>query len=164
MSISAITDKLWPDILRIQREVYSAIEPESLEVMRSKWLHSPEFCFVYRDAEHGVAAYLLAHAWHSRQPPKLHCALPPGSGGDVLFVHDLSISRKLAGRGVGRRMVQQVLERAIAKGKREALLVSVQASGGFWSRMGFVASPQATDIAYGNKASVMSMELPDRAD
>lgn len=160
MSISSITDELWPDILRIQREVYSAIEPESLEVMRSKWLHSPEFCFVYRDAEHGVAAYLLAHAWHSRQPPKLHCPLPPDSGGDVLFVHDLSISQKLAGRGVGRKLVQRVLKQASDCEKRQALLVSIQASEGFWSKMGFMASPQAADAAYGDRACVMGMELP----
>ena len=106
MTIRQISEELWPDIMRIQREAYDNIEPESLEVMRSKWLHSPEFCFVHRESGGHVGAYLLGCAW---------------------------TGMRLTGAGIGRQLVQCVLERATADGLRAALLVSIQGSAGFWA-------------------------------
>lgn len=159
MTITPITDDLWPDILRIQREAYSTIEPESLEVMRGKWLHSPELCFVCRDPDEGICAYVLAHRWHSLQPPKLHQPLESDSGGAVLFLHDLSISRRLAGRGVGKQLAERVLNRARAVGLHSALLVSIQSSQGFWARLGFQATTDDAGTSYGEQAQIMVMDL-----
>lgn len=152
--VQAITDDLWPAILTLQREVYHTIEPESLEVMRGKWLASPEYCFVHRDGS-GVGAYLLAHAWHSMLPPRLHAALPDELTGNILFVHDLAIAPRLAGHGVGRSMVEHLLRCAADDGKQSALLVAIQASRPFWSKFGFRALDYAPDASYGPGACAM---------
>lgn len=154
---ASITDDLWPAILTLQREVYHAIEPEPLEVMRGKWLASPEYCLVLRDSE-GVGAYLLAHVWHSLQPPRLYAPLPAGLRGELLFVHDLAISPRLAGRGVGRALVGEVLQRAAGDGKRAALLVAIQGSQAFWEKFGFQALAYAPDAGYGPGACAMLLE------
>ena len=63
MSISLITDSFWADILKIQAEAYVDIEPEDLDVLKSKWLSSPKTCAVYMENNNAVSAYLLAHPW-----------------------------------------------------------------------------------------------------
>jgi hypothetical protein len=50
----------WAPILRIQREVYYAIVPESELVMRSKASHSPDTCLVCVDPDATVIAYCPA--------------------------------------------------------------------------------------------------------
>ena len=70
MPIRAITDGMWGSILELEAAAYAGIEPESLETLKSKWVASPELCFVY-ELEGQVVAYLLAHSWNSMEPPKL---------------------------------------------------------------------------------------------
>lgn len=94
--------------------------------------------------------------------PKLNQSLPPDSGEDVLFLHDLAISRKLARRGVGRQFAQAMLDSVIAHGKRKALLVSIQASMGFWSKPGFRALTGSPGASYENRAArLMPMNPPE---
>ncbi|EMB7846458.1 GNAT family N-acetyltransferase, partial [Vibrio vulnificus] len=62
MSIESIVETTWSEILKLQAEVYHLVEPESLEVLRDKWLRSPSSCFTYRDDEQ-LMGYLLAHSW-----------------------------------------------------------------------------------------------------
>ena len=163
--IQAINQKNWPEILTIQAEVYSEIEPESLEVLRSKWQQSPDCCFVYlekQDEQEGqnILGYLLAHAWNSETAPKLYQTLPEGSRGSTLFLHDLAISKYAAGRGIGTQMVKHLLDTATTSGFEKALLVSVQDSVSFWQKHGFVEmTDQQANESYGEDAKVMMRAL-----
>ncbi|QUX97050.1 GNAT family N-acetyltransferase [Marinomonas sp. CT5] len=168
--IQAINQNNWPEVLRIQAEVYSEIEPESLEVLQSKWQQSPSCCFVYhaetelaeqsRPEEQNVLGYLLAHAWHSETPPKLYQILPEESHGATLFLHDLAISKHAAGRGVGSNMVTHLLDSAASSGFEKALLVSVQDSVSFWQKHGFVElTNQQANESYGEDARVMMRSI-----
>ncbi|POC06446.1 GNAT family N-acetyltransferase, partial [Vibrio vulnificus] len=58
MSIQGIVSSTWSDILQLQQGVYLSVEPESLEVLQSKWLRSPETCFVFNE-DSQVMGYLL---------------------------------------------------------------------------------------------------------
>ena len=169
-SIQAITQTMWPEILKIQAEAYSDIEPESLEVLQSKWRQSPDCCFVYleekeQEGQNGqegknILGYLLAHAWHSETPPKLYQTLPEDSHGSILFLHDLALSKRAAGRGVGSQIVKHLLATGTKSGFQNALLVSVQDSVLFWQKHGFVevANQQASE-SYGEDAKVMGRVL-----
>ena len=168
--IQPIIQTMWAEILKIQAEVYSEIEPESLEVLQSKWQQSPSCCFVYlakaelaeqsRPEEQNVLGYLLAHAWHSETPPKLYQILPEESLGTILFLHDLAISKHAAGRGVGTQMVKHLLDTATTSGFEKALLVSVQDSVSFWQKHGFVElKNQQANESYGEDAKIMIRAL-----
>lgn len=158
-TITAIDEDSWQHIVRIQAEVYVDIEPESVETLRSKWHNSPQCCFL-STTEQGVCAYLLAHAWHSNSPPKLYVPAPVAPLGDVLFIHDLAVSNRAAGMGVGKQMVKHLLENAKARGFRGALLVAVQNSVPFWQKFGFAqVSVPAASASYGADAQVMSSEF-----
>lgn len=170
MPIQPITQTMWAEILTIQAEVYSEIEPESLEVLQSKWQQSPSCCFVYlaeaelaeqsRLEEQNVLGYLLAHAWHSETPPKLYQLLPEQSHGSTLFLHDLAISKYAAGRGIGTQMVKHLLDSVASSGFEKALLVSVQDSVPFWQKHGFVeVTNQQANESYGEDAKVMMRAL-----
>lgn len=91
MSIEIITESAWPEILKLQSEVYLLVEPESLEVLQDKWNRTPKCCFIFRDKEE-LKGYLLAHSWNKELPPKLFNTLPKETEGDILFLHDLAVA------------------------------------------------------------------------
>lgn len=157
--IEPIHDALWPDIQRVQAEVYHQVEPESTETLRSKWLASPASCFVARKGE-AVLAYLLAHGWDSELPPKLYQPIAPATQGRFLFLHDLAVSHRAGGLGLGRRMVERLL--AVARQRRfgQIRLVAVQGSVPFWQKMGFQPVPGVQPSrSYGGDATLMQRTL-----
>lgn len=166
LSIDPIDDTLWAGIQHVQAEVYHQIEPESTDTLRSKWLASPDCCFAARTRQGGqarhqahgpVLAYLLAHAWDSETPPKLYQPVAPGAGkGRYLFLHDLAVSKRAAGLGLGRQMVERLLGVARKLDFAQVRLVAVQGSVPFWRKMGFEAVPgQQASASYGADATVM---------
>lgn len=136
MPIRAITDGMWGSILELEAAAYAGIEPESLETLKSKWVASPELCFVY-ELEGQVVAYLLAHSWNSMEPPKLFEPLDNPCDGPVLFLHDLVVSRSTKGMGIGKLMVEHLFSVADPNRFDIALLVSVQNSQIFWEKNNF---------------------------
>lgn len=155
MSIKNISEAMWPEIVRLEAEAYREIEPESLDALRSKWLVSPELCFVF-EVNKEIAGYLLAHQWGSLEPPKLFKPLPKNSGGQYLFIHDLVVSKKYSGIGLGQKLVNNLLQSEHIKGLEKVLLVSVQDSQNFWSKLKFVAiGHQQVDECYGDTALIM---------
>lgn len=159
MSIESIVESTWPEIMQVQADAYSQVEPESLDVLKSKWLRSPESCFVYRE-EGKVIGYVLAHSWSSDLPPKLYHPLPGGTEGATLFIHDLAMSKEAAGKGLGSRMISHLFRAIEPLGYRQARLVAVQASGRFWNKQGFSAvNDQAVCASYGDGAQLMRRPL-----
>lgn len=159
LTIEPIKETMWSGIARVQSEVYLDVEPESTDILRNKWLHTPACCFAMsKNGE--VLAYLLAHAWDSVYPPKLHQPLPDVSQGQGLFLHDIAVSRKLSGVGAGSQLVKQLLATADKLGYRHIRLVAVQGSGAFWKKLGFEAVPGLKASAcYGSDATVMQQTL-----
>ncbi|ARU58794.1 N-acetyltransferase GCN5 [Oleiphilus messinensis] len=136
MTITSIDEGDWTAILKLEADAYSEIEPESLETLRSRWLVSPEYCFVYRTGG-DVAAYLLAHPWHSLHPPTLFKPLALDTHGDMLFIHDLVVAREHAGNGIGRLMIRHLLCETCLEDFSKITLVAVQSSAAFWAKFEF---------------------------
>lgn len=159
LTIEPIEENMWIGIQRVQSEVYLDVEPESTDILRDKWRHSPACCFAMRKGDE-VLAYLLAHAWDSIYPPKLHQPLPAENQGQGLFLHDIAVSRRLTGVGAGTQLVKRLLETAGQLGYRHIRLVAVQGSGSFWQKLGFQAVPGLKPSAcYGSDATVMQQTL-----
>ena len=154
MSIQGIVASMWPDILQLQNNVYLSVEPESLEVLQSKWLRSPETCFVFQENSQ-IMGYLLAHSWNTEIPPKLFKLLPSNSEGSILFLHDLAIRKGASGKGIGKKLIAQLFKTACLQGYEQILLVSVQNSAHFWQRQGFTPLNQKVDECYGEEAQLM---------
>ncbi|MDW0361475.1 GNAT family N-acetyltransferase [Halomonas venusta] len=162
MSIESIAETTWPEILKLQAEVYHLVEPESPEVLQDKWLRSPNSCFIYRDNKQ-LVGYALAHSWNSKKPPKLFNKLPKGTEGSILFLHDLAVSSNSFGKGIGSTMMAHLVNIAIVSGYREIRLVSVQNSMQFWQKQGFTPLEQEVCKSYGDSAQLMKRVLDDNA-
>ena len=161
MSIKLLDQSVWPEIIRIQAQVYVDIEPESLDVLQSKWHFSPECCFVYQPS-HSVLGYLLAHAWYAPTLPKLYQVLPTVrvDSQPILFLHDLAIAPHAAGKGIGVQMVNNLLSVAARLDFETVNLVSVQESAGFWRKMGFIpVNGILACPSYGDGATVMEYRV-----
>ena len=158
MSINLITENSWIDILKIQEEAYVEIEPEDVNVLKSKWLSSPKTCAMYKEGNN-ISAYLLAHPWPSEIPPKLHEECPITASLN-LYLHDLALARESRGKGIANKLVKNLIDIAKAQGFNKILLVAVQNSGGFWSKFGFLNRPNAEICpSYGHNSELMVLEL-----
>ncbi|HDY7722355.1 TPA: GNAT family N-acetyltransferase [Vibrio vulnificus] len=158
MSIEIIREAAWPEILKLQSEVYLLVEPESLEVLTDKWNRTPKCCFIYRDCEE-LKGYLLAHSWNKEQPPKLFNVLPKETEGDILFLHDLAIASSSFGQGIGSKLMKHLVGIATGLGFKEIRLVSVQNSEPFWQRQGFKPLSENVCKSYGADAQLMWRKL-----
>lgn len=146
-------------VMQLQKEVYFAIEPETERVMQRKIELSPSGCLgAWCNGE--LAGYILSHPWNSSKAcPQLgeylEC-LPkvPNSW----YIHDLAISSKFRGYGVGKILVNSVFEIAKENGFSTIQLVAIQGSSSFWVRFGFHVEDKSSKTlsSYGEGAAFMS--------
>ncbi|PSJ47507.1 GNAT family N-acetyltransferase [Zobellella endophytica] len=160
LSIEPITEAAWPQILALQARCYQELAPESEAVLRSKWRASPATCLQCRDQGGALLGYLLSHPWPHAGLPALHREYEIAGPSDRLYLHDLAVSPRAHGLGVGKGLVAALLDRARAQGFARVSLVSVQGSEGFWARFGFRPLRNAELCAsYGDDPRAMALEL-----
>lgn len=159
MPIGLITENFWHDILKIQEEAYTEIPPEDVNVLKSKWLSSPQTCYVYLNHDNVILAYLLAHPWANETPPKLH-EKHPTTVSLNLYLHDLALAHEARGKGIAKKLVEHLINNAKAQGFAKIQLVAVQNSSGFWAKFGFLNVPNAVICpSYGDSAELMVLAL-----
>ena len=124
-------------------------------------LASPAHCGLGLHAEGRLLAYLAAY-WSVRGAvTPLHGDFAPHADADTLYLHDLAVRPDHAGQGLGQRLLGAAWRQARALGVRQAALVSVQGTRGFWQRQGFspaAAQPPAL-ASYGADALYMTRTL-----
>ena len=134
-------------VLAVQAACYPPTMQEAADVVLARLRASPDTVLVARDAD-GVCAYLFAYPSRLGKVTPLGGAFALPIAPDTLYLHDLAVAPRAAGRGMARRLVAHLLEHATARGLPHAALVSVQHSRGFWERAGFAcASGDAARIA-----------------
>lgn len=157
--IRVITDGDWDQIIQLQESAYTDLEAEPVNVLRSKWVASPELCFVCEKDEK-IAAYLLAHSWNSQEPPHLFEELPKQSDGSVLFVHDVVVAKPYSGMGLASDLIQHLFSKVTPDQFESALLVAVQNSQSFWKQFGFnPLLDRKADNSYGENAVLMNRSV-----
>lgn len=159
MTLRSIQPSDWPYILDIQIECYPQIEPESLEVLQSKWLTSPESCFALT-SEGSVIGYCLAHPWHIDMPPSLEQVLGTIDQANTLYLHDIALSAKAQGKGLGSLALKALIEFAETNNLNTISLVAVQGAHHYWGKQGFIAKAISKDLsAYPEDARYMVYTL-----
>lgn len=137
MQHRSITEDDWTSILLIQQECYPELEPESLRVLQSKWVVSPQSCFVL-EANERVVGYCLAHPWKLNCPPSLAQVITSIEQPDTLYLHDLALSSKAQGKGAGQAALQKLIRLAQRECYGKLSLVAVQGASRYWKKQGFV--------------------------
>jgi ribosomal protein S18 acetylase RimI-like enzyme len=134
--IREIREDDWLSIMEIQQEAYYSIEPESLEVLKSKWKVSPTTCFVFVE-DNQVLAYCLSHPWEENAAPDLNTELHVSPESDGIFIHDIAVRKNSREKGIG-SMLFYFLTRSLRENNFRFLsLVSIQESLPFWQKLGF---------------------------
>ncbi len=141
-----------PAVMSIQEESYAAEVLEDEAVVRARLAACPQLAWVAED-DKGVCAYLFAY--HSRigKVTPLDGDFQPHAEADCLYLHDLAVSRRAAGRRIGPALVQHNLEQARCQQLRYSALVSVQESEAFWARLGYTAHTELEPPQVDNLAS-----------
>lgn len=159
MSICPINENSWDDIVKIQKQAYSDIAAEDVNVLKSKWYSSPKTCAVFTNHKGKVLAYLLAHPWASEIPPKLN-EKTTETCSSTLFIHDLALALEVRGKNIGKELVQNLIHNAKTQRYEKILLVAVQNSVGFWAKFGFLKIPsEEICSSYGENSQLMMLEL-----
>lgn len=140
-----------PAVLSIQLEAYSPQLQEDEAVIRARLAACPQLAWVAEDTG-GVCAYLFAYQSRLGKVTPLDGEFQPHDQGDCLYLHDLAVSPRASGRGIGPALVRKKIEQARARQLRYSALVSVQDSEAFWARLGYAAhdhldSPQLSNLA-----------------
>jgi ribosomal protein S18 acetylase RimI-like enzyme len=160
VSIVQISEKSWDGILKIQEEAYTDLPPEDVSILKSKWLASPDTCFIYSSNENKILAYLLSHPWGSDSPPKLNEEATVDKDTSNLYLHDLALSNEARGQGIARALVENLINNAKTQGFTKIQLVAVQGSSSFWVKYGFMVIVNAAICpSYGSAARLMVLEL-----
>jgi len=138
-----------PAVLTIQAECYqpSVIEDESS--IRARLDASPDSAWVAED-EKGVLAYLVAYRSIVGKVTPIGGAFDVAADPGTFYLHDLAVSRRAKGRGVGRALVGLACELARAEGLTHSSLVSIQASSEFWGKHGYAVAGDLDPLQLSN--------------
>ncbi len=150
--LRAMQERDIPAVLAIQEESYAAEVLEDEAVIRSRLAACPHLAWVAEDVE-GVCGYLFAYPSRLGKVTPLDGEFHNDGEADCLYLHDLAVARRAAGRGIGPALVRHNLKQASSIRLRYSALVSVQDSTGFWSRLGYQAHDELEPPQAGNLAS-----------
>lgn len=124
-------------VIEIQSQSYRSILHESKTVFAEKLHLFPAGCWIaYMDSK--PAAYLFSHPWYQSAIIELNTRLNRlPDNPDCYYIHDLSVSPIFHRCGIGQKMGLKAIELAISLGFRTLVLVAVQNSQAFWTKLGF---------------------------
>lgn len=152
-----------PAALAIQSEEYPAFLREGEEAFASRLNLADSYCLA---ATRGGAliAYLIAHGWPSQAPPPVDVVLMAEAASEVLFIHDLAVSSKGRGLGIGRRLIERAFELAACDGLQRAELIAVEGAASYWRALGFCEAAAPVYLAekvaaYGPEARWMNRDI-----
>ena len=154
-------------VMAVQAVCYHAIVPESRAAMEAKRVAGLGLPCVAVAASSGeLDAYLIAMPIRWPQLPALDSEPAPERDADTLYVHDMALHPRARGTGLAARLMRGVLQAAQQQGLRQAALIAIQGSQGFWQAQGFApVRPDTGSLgdklrSYGEDALLMRCALP----
>ena len=151
-------------VIAIETEYYEGNLIETAEVIGARLRDFPDTAWVAEDAG-GVCAYLAAY------PSVLGKVTPLGKKftrykhPDTLYLHDMAVLRRAAGRGYGTRLAHWAQDFARRAGLSHSSLVALPGAVPFWERLGYrkmslsEAAQQARLESYTSGAHYMVLQL-----
>ncbi|WP_310734231.1 GNAT family N-acetyltransferase [Shewanella sp. SR44-3] len=138
----------WPEILAIQAQCYTELEPESLAVLQNKVQLGANTCFAITH-KNLLIGYCLAHPWKKGLSIALNKQLCGLDETDCLYLHDIALLPSAQGLGIGERVLNALIDAAHQLALDSICLVAVQGAQHYWRRHGF--SPQQTQTLLAHK-------------
>lgn len=132
--------------LAIQAEVYPSFLLEDKSAFASRLNAAASYCLAATSGE-ALVGYLLAHGWPSQRPPSIGEVLASDASCEVLFIHDLGVSAREQGSGIGRRLVTHAFSLAAADGLQRTELIAVEGAFSYWRSLGFNEGPIPIELA-----------------
>lgn len=137
--------------------------PEDIDVLKERLALFPAGCFVAGGG--GLLGYAISHPALLGKPAPLNTligALPEDP--DCLFLHDIALTEKARGLGLGRSLIERLTDIAMRRGLGRIALVSVNNSRAYWQAQGFGIFDADTALAakltsYGEDAAYMVFEF-----
>jgi ribosomal protein S18 acetylase RimI-like enzyme len=123
-------------VLAVQAACYPPAMQEAGAVVLARLRAAPATTLLACDEE-GVCGYVFAYPSLRGRVTPLGAAFTLPDVPDTLYIHDLAVAPRALGRGLARRLAQQLMERGRAHGLHHAALVSVQDSRRFWEGLGY---------------------------
>ena len=149
-------------VLAVQAACYPPAMQEPAAVVLARLRAAPATTLVACEGG-AVCAYLFAYPSRLGQVTPLDAPFAPAASPDTLYLHDLAVAPQALGRGLGRRLAEQLLEAGRQQGLRHAALVAVQESWRFWEGLGFAHDsgrpPCALLATYPGSALYMTRRL-----
>lgn len=152
-------------VLAIQSEYYSGKLVEPGAVIRNRLAMFPDTAWVAQDAD-GVCAYLAGCRTILGTVIVLGEDFPQQSAPTSLYLHDMAVSRRVAGRGIGAGLVALAWQQARDDGLASSSLVAIPSAQTYWLQKGYREMPPATPqhlaslATYGAQARFMARIFP----
>lgn len=151
------------EAMAIQLESYPAFLCEHEDAFASRLDVPHPYCLA-ATLDGKLVGYLLAHGWQSQSPPAIGAVLSRDVPGEVLFIHDLALSRSGRTLGIGRKLIMSAFKAAASDGLKLAELIAVEGAARYWQTLGFaevaISSALAAKVAsYGADARWMTREI-----
>lgn len=154
----------WSHVDRIQKLAYAQYLLEDLNVLKEKANVPGHFCFLIVElGSEDVIGYVLAHPYPEDKIPSLNTSHLFASANDVrnVFLHDMALDPSCAGKGVGKRVISELLEKVQEQGYKSMTLIAVQSSENFWNKAGGFQPMKPADAEslrkYGAGAKMMRL-------
>jgi GNAT superfamily N-acetyltransferase len=156
MEIKQLSVQDIPAVLEVQVQCYIPELNERGDTFLKKLRLFPKGCMGYWQ-DSLLGAYVFSHPWKTGEIVPLDFGLNSlPADADCLYIHDLAVSPRLRGKGVGNQLVQQLFKIADSLGIKDFTLVAVQDSEPFWSKYGFRIREEMT---YGANVPASKMTL-----
>ena len=124
-------------IIRIQALCYKNVTLEHADVLLEKIHLFPAGCYIAKHDNQDVG-YIISHPYLYLCPPKIDSYLNEiPDNANCFYIHDLAISPKIRGYGVGSYLLRRAICTARKCNFSSITLISVEDSLQFWVKNGF---------------------------
>lgn len=136
VNVRLMTEDDVSSVLAIQAQCYVCGAIESEAAIRARLRVAADCAWIAEDA-HGACAYLVGYAAELGKVTPLGGGFLPAARPTTLYLHDLAVSPRVAGAGIGSRLVGLALESARRRAMPYSALVAIQDSAAFWRGLGY---------------------------
>lgn len=124
--------------IQVQRQTFSADLCEDLEVFENRFQIFGQY-FQVALIDQQVVGYMLCFPWKLGESPvnneKFPAKLPLPN---CFYVHDITLLEQARGFGIAQKMLEMAKDDGRKLGHRYLSLVSVEQSGDYWDKRGFM--------------------------
>lgn len=123
-------------VFAVQVACYQSDFHESMAVIAERWGQSPQTAWLAWLGDQ-VVGYLVAYQSVFGKVSPLGAGFEVAVQPTCLYLHDVAVDPRAAGRGVAAQLIGHALQFARTQGLQGSALVSVQDSQAFWQKYGY---------------------------